>query len=33
VDPLIFTVPDRMYRRLGEVVGKAFKVGKELKKK
>ena len=32
VDPLIFTVPDRTYRRLGEVVGKAFKVGKELKK-
>ena len=32
VDPLIFTVPDRTYRRLGEVVGKAFKAGKELKK-
>ncbi|MBI5191786.1 MAG: flavin reductase family protein [Nitrospirae bacterium] len=32
VDPLIFTVPDRSYRRMGEVVGKAFKVGAELKK-
>jgi flavin reductase (DIM6/NTAB) family NADH-FMN oxidoreductase RutF len=32
IDPLIFTVPDRNYRRLGEVVGKAFKAGAELKK-
>ncbi len=32
IDPLIFTVPDRSYRRLGEVVGKAFKAGTELKK-
>jgi len=32
VDPLIFSVPDRTYRRMGEVVGKAFKVGAELKK-
>jgi flavin reductase (DIM6/NTAB) family NADH-FMN oxidoreductase RutF len=32
VDPLIFTVPDRSYRRLGEVVGKAFKAGAEFKK-
>lgn len=32
VDPLIFTVPDRSYRRMGEVVGKAFKVGAELGK-
>jgi len=31
VDPLIFTVPDRNYHRLGEMVGKAFKVGKDLK--
>ncbi|MGA2192751.1 MAG: flavin reductase family protein [Nitrospirota bacterium] len=33
IDPLILTVPDRDYRRLGEVVGKAFKAGAELKKK
>ena len=32
IDPLIFTVPDRSYRRMGEVVGKAFKAGTELKK-
>ena len=32
IDPLIFTVPDRNYRRLGEVVGKAFSAGKGLKK-
>ena len=32
VDPLSFSVPDRTYRRIGEVVGKAFSVGKELKK-
>ena len=32
VDPLIFSVPDRTYRRMGEVVGKAFKAGAELKK-
>lgn len=32
VDPLMFSVPDRTYRRMGEVVGKAFSVGKELKK-
>jgi flavin reductase (DIM6/NTAB) family NADH-FMN oxidoreductase RutF len=31
VDPLIFSVPDRTYRRMGEVVGKAFKVGTKLK--
>lgn len=31
VDPLVFSVPDRTYRRMGEVVGKAFKVGTELK--
>ena len=33
VDPLIFSVPDRTYRRMGEVVGKAFKAGTELEKK
>ncbi len=32
VDPLIFSVPDRTYRRLGEVVGKAFGAGSALKK-
>ena len=32
IDPLIFTVPDRMYRRLGSVVGQAFKAGTGLKK-
>ena len=32
IDPLIFTVPDRNYRRIGEVAGKAFSVGKALKK-
>jgi flavin reductase (DIM6/NTAB) family NADH-FMN oxidoreductase RutF len=30
VDPLIFSIPDRNYRRMGEVVGKAFKAGTEL---
>lgn len=33
VDPLIFSVPDRTYRRMGDVVGKAFKAGNELKDK
>ena len=33
IDPLIFTVPDRKYRRLGEVVGKAFKSGADFRKK
>ena len=33
VDPLIFSVADRAYRRMGEVVGKAFSVGMELKAK
>lgn len=32
VDPLIFTVPDRNYRRLGDIVGKAFSAGSGLKK-
>ncbi|MHB8173112.1 MAG: flavin reductase family protein, partial [Nitrospirota bacterium] len=32
IAPLIFTVPDRNYRRMGEVVGKAFGAGKSLKK-
>jgi len=32
VDPLIFSVPDRTYRRMGDVVGQAFKAGMELKK-
>ena len=32
VDPLIFSVPDRTYRRMGEVVGQAFKAGTGLKK-
>lgn len=28
MDPLVFTVPDSMYRRLGPVVGKAWEVGR-----
>ncbi len=29
IDPLIFTVPDRNYRRLGGIAGKAFSAGKK----
>jgi len=31
VNPIAFSVPDRNYRGVGDVVGKAFSVGKELK--
>jgi flavin reductase (DIM6/NTAB) family NADH-FMN oxidoreductase RutF len=31
IDPLIFSVPGRFYHNLGEVIGRAFKVGLELK--
>ena len=29
IDPLIFSLPDRNYRRMGDKVAKAFQVGKE----
>jgi len=31
IDPLIFSIPGRFYHALGEVIGRAFKAGLELK--
>lgn len=33
VDPLIFSIPDRAYWRLGEHIAKAFQVGRELRER
>jgi flavin reductase (DIM6/NTAB) family NADH-FMN oxidoreductase RutF len=33
IDPLVYTTGDSEYRRLGEVIAKAFEVGKQYKRK